>query len=409
MTTESNKGIIVTIAKPGEFESTEEFKQAQEELVFELMSRPVHLFGSLEFRLKWHKLLENVDTATINAPVQIVRAPESKFKIVYSITQDDTVYDSYDRASMEVEKWLYKNISIPGYTYFETDPKDDPAGLTYGMLIKNREDGSSEDSEEISTPTMSLSSATQLWANSIASAEPVAVKESDTFKNGFIDFTVPETETPAEPEATDTPLRMLSTADRKAHSKLMQFRQKITELKKAVDKGTCAPRIVEDIQNIFDQTFNPTKQFIVGARVEDGTFQFGYRPKIHHSAKKAVKEAERLSVRYGKTYTIFRATNEVSASKAVPKAAPVQETAQGLKGKKIESPFRVMTNWQERLKTIDTTKVSAPFSIMIMDDGRWFISYSLKHELIVFDTYEEVLLNISNWLIKNETETLSQQ
>jgi hypothetical protein len=104
----------------------------------------------------------------------------------------------------------------------------------------------------------------------------------------------------------------------------------------------------------------------VGARVEDGTFQFGYRPKIHHSAKKAVKEAERLSVRYGKTYTIFRATNEVSVSKAVPKAAPVQETAQGLKGKKIESPFRVMTNWQERLKTIDTTKVSAPFSIMIM-------------------------------------------
>lgn len=137
MTTESNKGIIVTIAKPGEFESTEEFKLAQANLSDEMMSTPTHPFGSLEFRLKWHKLLENVDTATINAPIQIVRAPESKFKIVYSITQDDTVYDSYDRASMEVEKWLYKNIGVQGYTYFETDPKDDPDGLTYGRDVVN--------------------------------------------------------------------------------------------------------------------------------------------------------------------------------------------------------------------------------------------------------------------------------
>lgn len=402
-------GVVVSLAKAEDFKPTEEFKLAQANLSDEMMSTPTHPFGSLEFRLKWHKLLENVDTATINAPIQIVRAPESKFKIVYSITQDDTVYDSYDRASMEVEKWLYKNINIPGYTYFETDPKDDPDGLTYGMLIKNREDDSPEDSEEIQTPTMSLSSATQLWANSISPAKPTTVKESDTFKNGFIDFTVPETEALVAPEANDTPSKLLSTPDRKAHSELMQFRQKIIELKKAVDKGTCAPRIVGDIQNIFDQTFNPAKQFIVGTKVEDGTFQFGYRPKIHVNAKLAVKEAERLSERYKKTYTIFRATNEVAASEEVSAVTPIKDTKQGLRGKKIESPYRVMTNWQERMKTIDLDNVSAPFSITLTFEKKWLIAYSSHEDSVVVDTYDDVLINISNWLIANKTQSLSQQ
>lgn len=232
MTTESNKGIIVTIAKPGEFESTEEFKQAQEELVFELMSRPVHLFGSLEFRLKWHRLLGGIDTETINVPIQIVRLPESKFKIVYSITQDDATYDSYYIASIAVEKCLYKNINIPGYTYFETDPKDDPNGLTYGMLRKNSEDDCS------------------------------------------------------------------------------------------------------------DKSWHP---------------------------------------------------------------------GQGLIGKRIESPYRVMTNWQERLKTIDLSKVSAPFSIMLTFEKKWLISYSSNEDSVVVDTYDDVLINISNWLVANKTESLSLQ
>ena len=225
-------GVVVTLVKAEDFKPTEEFKLAQANLSDEMMSTPTHPFGSLEFRLKWHKLLENVDTATINAPIQIVRAPESKFKIVYSITQDDTVYDSYDRASMEVEKWLYKNIGVQGYTYFETDPKDDPDGLTYGMLRKNLEDDCS------------------------------------------------------------------------------------------------------------DKSWHP---------------------------------------------------------------------GQGLIGKRIESAYRVMTNWQERLKTIDLSKVSAPFSIMLTFEKKWLISYSSNEDSVVVDTYDDVLINISNWLIANKTESLSQQ
>jgi hypothetical protein len=39
---------------------------------------------------------------------------------------------------------------------------------------------------------------------------------------------------------------------------------------------------------------------------------------------------------------------------------------------------------------------------------KWLISYSSNEDSVVVDTYDDVLINISNWLVANKTESLSQ-
>ena len=157
-----------------------------------------------------------------------------------------------------------------------------------------------------------------------------------------------------------------------------------------------------------NKTAEQHQQFIVGLKVEDGTFQFGFRPKIHNTVERAADEATRLSAKYKKPFTVFEAITIVASQRTEVKEITVEESKQGEKGKKIESPYRVMTNWQERLKTIDLSKVSAPFSIMLTFEKKWLISYSSNEDSVVVDTYDDVLINISNWLIANKTESLSQ-
>lgn len=87
--------------------------------------------------------------------------------------------------------------------------------------------------------------------------------------------------------------------------------------------------------------------YIVGMQVADGTVQFGYRPYKHNTAHKAIAQAEILRERNNKSYTIFGVVDTVVIKDGRKQLVDmsVEATKQGVGGKLVRGPFKVMADW----------------------------------------------------------------
>ena len=76
----------------------------------------------------------------------------------------------------------------------------------------------------------------------------------------------------------------------------------------------------------------------------------------------------------------------------------VEETKQGVVGKLIRSPFKVMEDWQKIIKETDISTVNIPVSIGFMTGGLYRISYSLASTITICETYSECVEFINVWI-----------
>ena len=84
----------------------------------------------------------------------------------------------------------------------------------------------------------------------------------------------------------------------------------------------------------------------------------------------------------------------------------IEETTQGVNGKLIRSPFKVMEDWQKIIKETDITTIDIPVSIGFMTSGLYRISYSLNPNITIFETYSECVEFINTWIKRHSSDSV---
>lgn len=152
-------------------------------------------------------------------------------------------------------------------------------------------------------------------------------------------------------------------------------------------------RSITHLKRKVDGEKKSIDNYIVGLEVKDGTVQFGYRPFKHPNRVQAIKEAERLSQRFDKTYSVYKCVDRVGDQ---TQFASVEDTKQREEGKALPSYNIVMEKLVKYILNDKYRKV--PTGIVFTITGKYRVVTNDFGTYNDFDTYREALLHIHDWI-----------
>lgn len=181
-------------------------------------------------------------------------------------------------------------------------------------------------------------------------------------------------------------------ANRKTEVTWRAFKAALRQQKKAINRS------MDQLRRKLEGNLKEDHNYIIGMEVDDNTVQFGFRPYRHDSLMDALKQADKLMKGYNRSYSVFKRVGRVGEEL---KDTPACLIKQKESGKPSLNAFRVFTELEKYVANSEIYG-DAPTGIVITLKGKYRVETVSFGKWFDFDTYQEAIGFISDWIKKEK-------
>lgn len=180
--------------------------------------------------------------------------------------------------------------------------------------------------------------------------------------------------------------------DRKTEVIWRAFKVALRQQKKAISRS------MEQLHHKVEDNLKDDHNYIIGMEVDDKTVQFGFRPYRHESLQDALKQADKLLMKHNRSYSVFKRVARIGEEL---KDTPTCLIKQKESGKPSLNAFRVFTELEKYVANSEIYG-DAPTGIVITLKGKYRVETVSFGKWFDFDTYQEAIGFISDWIKKEK-------